>query len=249
MYDNILLSNCMPQPLLPLTTAAYQSQHQISPIPFHLSAFQGSFTPCLWLPNACYTIIYNLTKNYLLDLPSIDIPRELTFEKSCSYFSITFFPSIRPLPALKTIPSLIPFLSVQPTFSSQVSCFLSLLNPELHLEFPPLPVQQIFTAIAKANGSLTIQQLAQNLSYSERHIDRLCQSYMNYSPKTLIRILRFQSSLQEILKMPDRNNSEFIKFLAYSDQAHFQREFKSFTTMTPRHFIQLLQKLQHSFFL
>lgn len=242
MYNNTFLCNCMIQPLLPLATAAYQTQDTTSPVPLTLSAFLGTSTPCLWLPNACYTLICNLTKNYLLDLPSTDIPKELTFEKDCSYFAITFFPGILPSPALKSAPFLIPMLLTQSDFSAQVSCILSSLNQEQHLYLPSLLIQQIISTIA--NHSPTIQELSKTLSYSERHIRRTFHSHMNYSPKTLTRIFRFQHSLQEILKIPDRNNSEYIDLLAYSDQAHFQREFKSFTTMTPRHFIQLIQKLQ-----
>lgn len=249
MYNNTFLSNCMSQPLLPLTTTAYQStticqpNHPNALIPLTLSTFQGTSVPCLWFPNVCYTLIYNLTQNYLFDLPFIDSPREFTFEKNCVYFCITFFPSVFPSSALKTDSSLIQMLSVQPTFADQISCFLSIFNPELHLDFPPLIIRQILTAIATTNASITIQELSETLSYSERHICRVFHSYMNYSPKMLSRILRFQSSLQEILKMPDRNNSEYIKFLTYSDQAHFQREFKFFTTMTPRRFIQLIQNI------
>lgn len=240
--NTIFLTNCMPQPFLPHTTASYQNLTQKTPCPMLLSSFKGTATPCLWIPNASYTLIYNLKQCYLLDLPSSEQVRELTFEKDCSYFSITFLSGILPTDALKADSSLISRLSTQPTFSDRISCFLDTLSPDQHLTFPNHIVQHMITAIAASNSFLSVRQLADDLSYSERHLSRLFQSHMNYPPKTFIRILRFQNSLQEILKMPDRNNSEFIKFLAYSDQAHFQREFKYFTTMTPRRFIQLLQK-------
>lgn len=242
MYYHPLLLRCMSQPFLPLTTTAYQACQEASPIPLTLATFQGTSTPCLWLPNACHTLIYNLTQDNSFDIPSTNTPKELIFEKDCIYFSITFFPGILPSDLLKNTPILIHALSVSSLFSAQISCVVSTLTPD-SIRIPPFSVQQMITAIAASHGSLSIHQLAQNLSYSERHIRRLFESYINYPPKTLNRILRFQSSLQEILKMSDRNNSEFIHLLSYSDQAHFQREFKAFTTMTPRHFIQLLQNL------
>lgn len=235
MYNNTFLLHCMHQPLLPLTTAAYQTSPIVSPMPLIFSAFYGTSTPCLWLPNACYTLICNVTNNYLLDLPFADVPKELTFERDCFYFGITFFPGILPSPVLKTIPSLIQIAALQPSFSAQISCMLSNLESK-HVCLPPLLIQQVIAALA--NESLTIQELSKTLSYSERHIRRVFHSYMNYSPKMFIRILRFQHSLQEVLKMPDRNNSDYMEHLSYSDQAHFQREFKFFTTMTPRRFIQ-----------
>ena len=245
MYQTFL-QNYMPQPFLPYTTTAFQIHQESVPVPLTFFTFQGKSTPCLWIPNACHTLICNQTKNYLLDIPSIPSPRELTFEKNQNYFGITFFLGILPSNLLKTTPSLFQTPAVQSAFSAQISFFLSSLTPNLHLILPAKPVQQPIAAIAASNASLNFQELSKNLSYSERQIRRLFHSHMNYSPKTLSRILRFQSSLQELLKMPQKNNSEFIEHLSYSDQAHFQREFKAFTTMTPRRFIQFLQNLQAS---
>lgn len=245
MYQTFLQNN-MPQPLLPYTTSSFQIHQESSPIPLTFFTFQGKSVPCLWLPNACHTLICNQTKNYLLDIPSIPSPKELTFEKNQSYFGITFFPGILPSNTLKTTPSLFQTLSAYPSFSDQISHLLSSLTPNLHLILPPYPVEQTIDVIAASCGSFHSQELSKNLSYSERQIRRLFHAHMNYSPKTLSRILRFQSSLQELLKTPQKNNSEFIDHLSYSDQAHFQREFKTFTTMTPRCLIHLLQNLQSS---
>jgi len=209
-----------------------------------LAQFSGTDTPCPWIPNGSYTLVYNLKHNYLLDLAPSEHVRDITFEQGCSYFSVSFLPGILPSDALKENTQQIPLLSAHPTFPGQISCFLDNLSPDFHLCFPNHAVQYMITAIASSNGFISIRQLAFELSYSERHIYRIFQSYMGLSPKSFIRILRFQTSLQEILKMPSRNNSDFIDLLAYSDQAHFQREFKYFTNMTPRRFIQLVQKWQ-----
>lgn len=96
MYKNSFLLNCMLQPLLSLTTANYQIYQENTLFPITFSTFQGTSTPCLWLPNTCYTLICNLTKSYLLDLPSTNAPKELSFEKNYHYFCITFFPSVLP---------------------------------------------------------------------------------------------------------------------------------------------------------
>lgn len=237
-YHPFLLC-CMSQPLLPFTTDSCQTCQKRSAIPFTFSSFWGTSVPCIWIPNTCYTLICNLTKGYLLDLPSAATPRELTFEKNCYYFSIIFFPGILPSNALKNTSILLHTLTLSPLFATQCSLLLSLLTSD-YLQLPSPLVRQSLDTLAASNGSLSIQQLAQHVSYSERHIRRLLESSFSYPPKMLNRILRFQHSLQELLKMPNRNNSEFIQFLAYSDQAHFQREFKTFTEMTPRRFIQFI---------
>lgn len=238
------LTRCISQPFLPHTTADYLSTHLEAPCTMTLAGFSGTDTPCPWIPNASYTLIYNLKHGYLLDLAASERIRDITFEQNCSYFSVSFLPGILPSDALKENTELISLLSAQTAFSQRVSCFLDYLRPDVHLCFPNHAVQYMISAIASSNGSASIQQLALELSYSERHIYRIFQSHMGYPPKSFMRILRFQASLQEILKMPGRNNSEFIDLLAYSDQAHFQREFKYFTNMTPRRFIRIVQTWQ-----
>ena len=87
-----------------------------------------------------------------------------------------------------------------------------------------------------ADGDITVSELAARTDYSCRHISRIFTEYFGYSPKTFCRLLRFHHTLYEIFQDPHRNNSEFITQIGYSDQAHFQREFKTFMGETPRRF-------------
>ena len=94
----------------------------------------------------------------------------------------------------------------------------------------------IHQSIKKADGDITVSELAARTGYSCRHISRIFTEYFGYSPKTFCRLLRFHHTLYEIFQDPHRNNSEFITQIGYSDQAHFQREFKTFMGETPRRF-------------
>ena len=94
----------------------------------------------------------------------------------------------------------------------------------------------IHQSIKKADGDITVSELAARTDYSCRHISRIFTEYFGYSPKTFCRLLRFHHTLYEIFQDPHRNNSEFITQIGYSDQAHFQREFKTFMGETPRRF-------------
>ena len=96
--------------------------------------------------------------------------------------------------------------------------------------------------IYNAKGNVEISNIADKVCYSERHFSRIFSESLGYSPKTFARIVRFQHVLFQILMNGNVNISDMIASLNYSDQAHFQREFKEFTTLTPRQFIQFAKK-------
>jgi AraC-like DNA-binding protein len=90
--------------------------------------------------------------------------------------------------------------------------------------------------IYEADGDYTVNELADETGYSVRHINRLFNENYGFGPKDFCRRLRFQHALREIFSNPNRQISEFIQNIGYSDQAHFQREFKTFMGETPRQF-------------
>lgn len=102
----------------------------------------------------------------------------------------------------------------------------------------PSNVTTITDIIKKHKGNITISLIAEQLGYSERHISRIFNSVYGFSTKDYCKYIRFQNTLSEIISNPSRENSEFMANTGYSDQAHFQREFKTFTGMTPKQFIK-----------
>jgi AraC-like DNA-binding protein len=90
--------------------------------------------------------------------------------------------------------------------------------------------------IYEAGGDCTVNEIADETGYSVRHINRLFSENYSFGPKDFCKRLRFQQALREIFSNPNRQNSEFIQNIGYSDQAHFQREFKTFMGETPRQF-------------
>lgn len=126
------------------------------------------------------------------------------------------------------------------SFSDKVQYFTKFLLDSKRFCFIPEHVDDLYTKLKRSNGAITVHELSEESGYSERHINRLISNQFGYGPKDYCKYIRFQRVLNEMINSPDQSNSEFIQNIGYSDQAHFQREFKLFMGMTPKQFIRLL---------
>jgi len=126
------------------------------------------------------------------------------------------------------------------SFKEKAKAFTAFLKNSK--EFYPIPsnVAEINAAILESKGSISVYDLSEKFGYSERHINRLYKEAYGFGPKDFGKYVRFQGILKEIASNPDRENSQFILGTGYSDQAHFQREFKSFTGITPKQYAKSL---------
>lgn len=112
----------------------------------------------------------------------------------------------------------------------------------------PNPVQKAIEAIAAANGNADLDSVARQANLSPRQFRRRCLEESGLGPKHLCRVLRFRHACQiaraaghlnmRQLNMGqqnmDRLNWSAIALEAeYFDQAHFIRDFRSFTGLTP----------------
>jgi AraC-like DNA-binding protein len=134
------------------------------------------------------------------------------------------------------------FRSVK-NFTSKLNMFLTYLKNDLKLCKFSDPVRHLLNRINDETGQILVSRLAEELCYSERHTNRLLLDSMGYGPKDFCKYVRFQNTLNELFSNPLRNNSEFIHNIGYSDQAHFQREFKTFTGITPKQYIRMIYML------
>ncbi|HZW92116.1 MAG TPA: helix-turn-helix domain-containing protein [Candidatus Eremiobacteraceae bacterium] len=107
----------------------------------------------------------------------------------------------------------------------------------------PNPVQKAIEAIAAANGNADLDSVARQANLSPRQFRRRCLEESGLGPKHLCRVLRFRHACRIAravgqLNMGQRNmdrlNWSAIALEAeYFDQAHFIRDFRRFTGLTP----------------
>lgn len=90
--------------------------------------------------------------------------------------------------------------------------------------------------LLKLNGQLSVDELADQVQINRRQLERKFATVIGMSPKQLAKIIRLQSTL----KMMEDQRFDSLTELAYEngyfDQAHFIKDFKEFTGVTPSEF-------------
>lgn len=250
--------NTMLQPLLPLDVTAYREYIGNTPAQFTTCEFvTGTNTGVRLLPNGCIDLLMPLDGQCeLLLLGAFCRPKTVSLLPECHYFNVRFAPGVfywnKPMPPSALYEKEIHLLhpgDYSPIMPEKLARFESLEKKTSYLIDNILPclsrqcllplVSHMLDRIAETRGTIQVEELAEELNYSTRHINRLFIEALGYGPKSFCRFVRVQCTLSEIRKKPGRNNSAFIQKTSYSDQAHFQREFKSFTGLTPKQYIRL----------
>lgn len=99
-------------------------------------------------------------------------------------------------------------------------------------------VNLIRNSAFKINSAL----LAQQSLLSRRQFQRKFKEYVGICPETYSRIVKFQNSIH-LIKTGQFNKLNDIAYrIGYADHSHFGREFKLFSSLTPKEFLAL----QHS---
>lgn len=125
-------------------------------------------------------------------------------------------------------------------FDEQLEALICFLKDSKKYIAVPDNIIHMANEIKKASGNIHISDLSEMSGYSERHIGRLFKSAYGAGTKDYCKNIRFQKIISDIISSPDKENSDYIANAGYSDQAHFQREFKAYTGITPRTFIKEL---------
>lgn len=90
--------------------------------------------------------------------------------------------------------------------------------------------------ISTHNGQLSINDLTQEMNHSRRFLARKFSSNVGLSPKQLSKIIRLQTALKKMLEGNNDNLTDLAYDNEYFDQAHFIKDFKEFTGLTPKEF-------------
>ena len=93
--------------------------------------------------------------------------------------------------------------------------------------------------IVDSNGQVPVKDVARQSHYSERHLNRLFLTQIGMNIKSYARLTRFNYVLKHIQKSPC-----FFAALSqqagYFDQAHFDKDFKSISGITPEIYLKTM---------
>ncbi len=88
--------------------------------------------------------------------------------------------------------------------------------------------------IVKNHGIISIEKLAKKLDVSRRQFERKFLDSIGLTPKFYSRIIRFESTLL----YPSTSITDIALSHGYADQAHFIREFREFSGMSPKKYFK-----------
>ena len=78
-----------------------------------------------------------------------------------------------------------------------------------------------------------IKSIANKTGYSSKHLIHLFEKNVGVTPKTFLRIIRFQKAVQEIQQKGQVNFARLALDCGYFDQSHFIADFRAFSGFTP----------------
>ncbi len=102
---------------------------------------------------------------------------------------------------------------------------------------PDATLAYVLHRLVATPGETVIRSLAEDVGLTQKRLVRTFEEKVGLKPKTLSRVLRFQT----VLKRLERTSRVSWSFLAqeagYYDQAHFIRDFESFSGLSPSRYL------------
>lgn len=97
-------------------------------------------------------------------------------------------------------------------------------------------VRSTVETMLAAKGQLNINELSEQININRRQLERKFAAVIGLSPKQLSKTIRLQYALQMLLSSKCTNLTDLAYEGEYYDQAHFIKDFKEFTGLTPGRF-------------
>ena len=98
-------------------------------------------------------------------------------------------------------------------------------------------VKMTIDALLASNGSEKISSILKDYSSKRRQLERNFVKQIGVSPKQLGKVIRLQSALKMILNKDPNSLTSIAYANEYFDQAHFIKDFKEFTGVSPKEFL------------
>lgn len=122
------------------------------------------------------------------------------------------------------------------TTQKKIDLVEAFLRKRLNTETIDKIVQSTVDILLQVNGQISVHELSQQANINRRQLERKFSSAIGMSPKQLSKTIRLQSALRHLLNKEYVNLTALAHDAEYYDQAHFIKDFKEFTGLTPKEF-------------
>jgi AraC-like DNA-binding protein len=99
-------------------------------------------------------------------------------------------------------------------------------------------VEHVLAEIHATRGDISISELAGRCDTSERHLGRLMREWVGYGTKRYCAIVRFQSSLAGMERVPQARVASLATESGYFDQSHMSADVSRFSGDTPGQLVE-----------
>ena len=129
--------------------------------------------------------------------------------------------------------------------AERFAIFERFLQERLQPQRPGLDlVLEAVAHIEAAAGSLSIADLSSALNVSHKHLIQQFTAHIGLRPKQFARVVRFSSLLPALTGAGAPDWAALAQQAGYHDQSHFNREFQSFSGLSPRQYLKLREAYQ-----
>ncbi len=102
---------------------------------------------------------------------------------------------------------------------------------------PDATLAYVLDRLVTIPGETVIRSLAEDVGLSQKRLVRTFEEKVGLKPKTLSRVLRFQTVLKRLERASRVSWSFVAQEAGYYDQAHFIRDFESFSGLRPSQYL------------
>ena len=93
--------------------------------------------------------------------------------------------------------------------------------------------------------AINIGRMNAKIGYSQKHFTHLFRSQVGVTPKSYLKIMRFQKAIREIEKARSVDWGKISQDCGFYDQSHFINNFKTFSGFTPEQYAQIQTNYQN----
>jgi len=131
-------------------------------------------------------------------------------------------------------------LSKSDSIELQVKIILDLMQELIRSHKVPENdrIQKAIHIILKHKGQIKVKEILDQVYMAERTFERNFIALVGLSPKQFAKIVQFQSSINKLSKSKFNSLLDVGLGSGFSDQSHFIREFKKYTSQTPSFYLK-----------